>query len=42
MTKFRAEQPAPVKIPGMPAPDYTVVSDQERKELWESAPGLQG
>lgn len=39
LTRFRADQPAPVKIPGMPAPAYSVISDKERKELVELAPG---
>jgi len=42
LTKFRADQPAAIKIPGMPAPAYSVIGDQERKELWDSAPGNQG
>lgn len=40
MTQFRAARPEPFKISGMPSPAYTVISDQERKELWDSAPGL--
>jgi arylsulfatase A-like enzyme len=39
MTKIRAERPAPVKIAGMPKPAYATISDKERKELTEAAPG---
>src|SRR5581483_7203249 len=33
LTKFRAERPAPIKVPGMATPAYAVISDKERKEL---------
>jgi arylsulfatase A-like enzyme len=42
MTRVRGEHPAPVKIAGMAIPGYATVSEKERKELRESAPGNQG
>ncbi len=41
LTKIRADRPAPVKIAGMATPAYAFISDKERKELRESAPGDQ-
>ena len=41
LTKFRADQPPPVKIAGMPTPSYAYISDKERKELREAAPSDQ-
>ncbi len=40
LTAWRADTPAPVKIPGMPAPDYAVISDAERRELRDNAPDV--
>jgi arylsulfatase A-like enzyme len=42
LTRYRAESPAPVRIAGMALPAYATVSDAERKELWDSAPGNAG
>jgi arylsulfatase len=41
LKRFRADKPAPVKIAGMAAPDYTTISDKERRELTDSAPADQ-
>jgi hypothetical protein len=41
MTRVRGEHPAPVTIAGMAMPAYATVSEKERKELRESAPGNQ-
>jgi arylsulfatase A-like enzyme len=38
LTMYRADKPAPVRIAGMPAPAYATISDEERKNLRDSAP----
>jgi arylsulfatase A-like enzyme len=38
LTAWRADRPAPVKIAGMKEPEYTHVSDAERKEIIENSP----
>jgi arylsulfatase A-like enzyme len=38
LTAWRADRPVPVKIAGMKEPEYTHVSDAERKEIIENSP----
>lgn len=38
LTAWRADKPAPVKIAGMPLPDYASISDAERKDALENRP----
>ncbi len=38
LTAWRADKPAPVKIAGMPTPDYAFISDQERSQLQRHVP----
>ena len=38
LTAWRGDKPAPVKIAGMPAPEYASISDEERRALRENAP----
>jgi len=38
LARWRAERPAPVKIPGMPTPAYAAISEEERKRAIRSAP----
>jgi len=38
LTAWRADKPAPVKIAGMPTPDYAFISDQERSQLEQHVP----
>jgi hypothetical protein len=38
LTAWRADKPAPVKIPGMKEPEYTHISAAERAELVRNSP----
>jgi arylsulfatase A-like enzyme len=41
LTRWRADRPAPIKIPGMPTPDYAVISEEERQKWIRLAPDNQ-
>lgn len=41
LARWRADRPAPVKIPGMPTPDYAVISEEERQKWIRLAPDNQ-
>ena len=38
LTAWRADKPAPVKIPGMKEPEYTHISAEERAETIRNSP----
>ena len=40
LTAWRAASPSPVRIAGMPAPEYASISDEERRSLMENAPDV--
>ena len=42
LTTWRADKPAPVKIPGMKEPEYTHISAAERAELVRNSPANRG